>query len=70
MDQLFDIKGKTAVITGATGVLGNEMAREMARRGAKVAVMSTTRERADKLAEEPKSGEASISSCQCIGPKA
>ncbi|HHT64828.1 MAG TPA: SDR family oxidoreductase [Clostridiales bacterium] len=54
VDQLFDIKGKTAVITGATGVLGNEMAREMARRGAKVAVMSTTRERADKLAEEIK----------------
>ena len=34
MDQIFDIKGKVAVITGATGVLGNVMAREMARRGA------------------------------------
>lgn len=52
MDQIFDIKGKVAVITGATGVLGNVMAREMARRGAKLAVISTTKERAEKLAEE------------------
>ncbi|HHY83624.1 MAG TPA: SDR family oxidoreductase [Clostridiales bacterium] len=52
MDKLFDIKNRVAVITGATGVLCGEMARELARRGAKVAVAGTTQERADKLADE------------------
>ena len=52
MDKLFDIKDKVAVVTGATGVLCSEMCKEMARRGAKLAVMSTTQERADKLAGE------------------
>lgn len=54
MNQLFDIKGKAAVVTGATGVLCGEMAREMASRGAGVAVMGTTEERAEKLAREIK----------------
>ena len=51
MDQIFDIKGKAAVITGATGVLGNVMARKW-QEGSKLAVISTTKERAEKLAEE------------------
>jgi NAD(P)-dependent dehydrogenase (short-subunit alcohol dehydrogenase family) len=55
MDKLFTIKDRVAVITGATGVLCAEMAREMARRGARVVVMSTAQERADNLTEEIRS---------------
>jgi NAD(P)-dependent dehydrogenase (short-subunit alcohol dehydrogenase family) len=38
MDKLFDIQGKTVVITGGAGVLGGAMARALAERGAKVCV--------------------------------
>ena len=55
MDKLFTIKDRVAVITGATGVLCAEMAREMARRGARVVVMSTAQERADNLTEKIRS---------------
>ena len=37
--QLFDLSGQVAVITGGTGVLGSEMARGLARAGARVAVI-------------------------------
>ncbi len=38
--SLFDIRDRTAVITGGTGVLGRSMARFLADRGARVALLS------------------------------
>lgn len=52
MDKLFDIKDKVAVVTGATGILCSEMARELARRGAKVAVLGLEDDLSKKIAEE------------------
>lgn len=52
MDKLFDISGKVAVVTGATGVLCSEMARELARRGAKVAVMGRRAELTEQIVSE------------------
>ncbi|HEX2033387.1 MAG TPA: SDR family oxidoreductase [Chloroflexota bacterium] len=37
--QLFDLSGQVAVVTGGTGVLGGEMARGLARAGARVGVL-------------------------------
>ena len=37
--QLFDLSGQVAVVTGGTGVLGGEMARGLAKAGARVAVL-------------------------------
>lgn len=51
-DNLFDISGKIAVLTGGGGVLCGTMAKELARRGAKVAVLDLREEAAKKVADE------------------
>jgi NAD(P)-dependent dehydrogenase (short-subunit alcohol dehydrogenase family) len=59
-DRLFDLSGRVAVVTGATGVLGGAMARGLARAGARVSVLGRRKERAEEVAAEVKSrgGEA------------
>jgi NAD(P)-dependent dehydrogenase (short-subunit alcohol dehydrogenase family) len=52
MQDLFSLRGKVAVVTGATGVLGGEMARSLARSGARVAVLGRREEKARRVAEE------------------
>jgi NAD(P)-dependent dehydrogenase (short-subunit alcohol dehydrogenase family) len=39
-DRLFDISGQVAIVTGGSGVLGTAMARGLAERGARVAVLA------------------------------
>jgi len=60
MDELFDIKNKVAVLTGAGGVLGGAMAKALGARGAKVAVLDLSLEAAERVAGEIQSagGEA------------
>ncbi len=48
----FDLKGKVALITGGTGVLGSEMARGLAEAGAYVAILGRRKEAGDALVEE------------------
>jgi len=52
VQDLFSLSGKVAVVTGATGVLGSEMARSLARSGARVAVLGRREEKANRVAEE------------------
>jgi NADP-dependent 3-hydroxy acid dehydrogenase YdfG len=47
-----DLQGKGVLVNGATGGIGKEIARELLRRGAKVAVASRPSERLDELVEE------------------
>jgi NAD(P)-dependent dehydrogenase (short-subunit alcohol dehydrogenase family) len=47
--QVFDISGKTALITGATGYLGSVMAIVLAEAGAHILVNSRSQERSDAL---------------------
>lgn len=48
----FDISGQVAVITGAGGIICGAMAREMAKKGVKVALLNRTLEKAQKIADE------------------
>ncbi len=48
----FDISGRVAVITGAGGIICGVMAREMAKKGAKVALLDLFVENAQKIADE------------------
>src|SRR5215208_7356789 len=52
MQDLFSLAGKVAVVTGATGVLGSEMARSLARSGARVAVLGRREQKANRVAGE------------------
>src|SRR5690349_11785110 len=50
--SLFDIQGRTAVITGGSGGLGSAMAYGLAAAGASVAILSRHEESACKVADE------------------
>jgi 3-oxoacyl-[acyl-carrier protein] reductase len=49
---MFDLTGKTALVTGATGGIGGAIARALQAQGAKVALSGTRREALDSLAAE------------------
>ena len=49
---MFDLSGKTALVTGATGGLGGEIARALHRQGAVVGLSGTRREALDQLAAQ------------------
>jgi len=49
---MFDLTGKTALVTGATGTLGGAIARALHGQGATVALSGTRREALDSLAGE------------------
>ena len=49
---MFDLSGKTALVTGATGGIGGAIARALHARGATVSVSGTRREALDALAGE------------------
>jgi 3-oxoacyl-[acyl-carrier protein] reductase len=49
---MFDLTGKTALVTGATGGIGGAIARALHRQGAAVALSGTRREALDTLAAE------------------
>jgi NAD(P)-dependent dehydrogenase (short-subunit alcohol dehydrogenase family) len=52
LHKLFDLTGKTAVVTGGTGILGSLYCRRLAEAGAQVVVADLSGERCKKLASE------------------
>jgi len=52
--MMFDLSGKTALVTGATGAIGGAIARALHGQGAIVAISGTRAEQLDKLAAELK----------------
>ncbi|MBT7974924.1 MAG: SDR family NAD(P)-dependent oxidoreductase, partial [Candidatus Marinimicrobia bacterium] len=57
INALFDLTGRTALVTGASGFLGQSLARALAEAGARVVVSSRKRKKAEEIAELLK-GEA------------
>ena len=51
LEQLFSLTGKSAIITGGTGVLGQSMVRGIAAAGASVAILGRRRQAAEDLAK-------------------
>jgi len=51
---MFDLTGKTALVTGATGGLGGAIARALHKQGATVAISGTRKEALDQLAADLK----------------
>ncbi|ACK49865.1 3-oxoacyl-(acyl-carrier-protein) reductase [Methylocella silvestris BL2] len=49
---MFDLSGKTALVTGASGGIGKEIARALHAQGARVAISGTRRDALDALAAE------------------
>ncbi len=68
MKELFDIKDKVIVITGAGGVLCGTMAKALAKAGAKIAVLDIDETAAAKVADEIKSndGQAILVKCDVL----
>jgi len=52
LENLFGLKGKTAVVTGGTGVLGSVMCKALAKSGAAVVIIGRRKDAADSLANE------------------
>ena len=48
----FDISGQVAVITGAGGIICGTMAKEMAKKGVKIALLDLFVDNAQKIADE------------------
>lgn len=71
MEELFDIKDKVIVITGAGGVLCGAMAKALAAAGAKIGVWDIIEEAAIKIADEIKSsgGKAVAIKCNVLDKK-
>ncbi len=49
MHELNDLKGKVAIVTGGTGILGGSMAMALAKNGVKVAILGRNQEKAQSL---------------------
>jgi 3-oxoacyl-[acyl-carrier protein] reductase len=65
---MFDLTGKTALVTGATGGIGGAIARALHAQGAKVAVSGTRREALDAVAAEL--GGAAVLPCDLANREA
>ncbi len=62
---MFDLKGRVAVITGASSGLGRQMARAFALQGASLALLARRIERLDALKEELKDTKVKILTILC-----
>jgi NAD(P)-dependent dehydrogenase (short-subunit alcohol dehydrogenase family) len=61
LTKMYDFRGRTAVVTGGTGVLGSVMVRTLVECGANVAVLARNREKAAALVSEMRGpGRASV----------
>ena len=68
-EDMFDITGKVAVVTGGAGILCGNMCRFLAERGVKVAILDENLSAAQHMADEIRSegGESVGIACNVLG---
>ena len=68
MKDLFSVKGKVIVITGATGILGSSMVEHFADEGASVVILGRNHEAGERLEREAREagGEAIFLECNVL----
>jgi len=54
MKNLFDLSGKTAIVTGGTGILGRAMAKGLAQAGANTVIIGRRKDAGDEVVESMK----------------
>ena len=64
-NNIFDLRGKVAVVTGASSGLGVQMAKALALQGADIAILARRKEKLDKVAGEIKELGVKCLSLQC-----
>ena len=66
-DSLFNIDGKTAVVTGGGGVLGSNISKALLQSGVKVIIIDIRQDALDnKMKELKKYGEISAMACDVM----
>lgn len=65
MQSMFDLKKKVVVITGGTGVLGSELARGLARAGARVVILGRDAAKRDQVIADIQSEKGQASGILC-----
>mgnify|MGYP003591972554 CR=1 FL=1 len=67
MNELFDIAGKVAIVTGGSGVLGSNISRSLLEAGVKVFIIGGHQENVDKVLDEFSSlGEVKGTACNVL----
>lgn len=64
MEVSFNLSGKTAVITGAAGIICGVMAREMAKKGVSVALLDLFEDKVQAIADEINSSGGHAIACK------
>ena len=65
LKNLFDLKSKVAVVTGASSGLGVQMAKALAGQGADIAILARRKEKLEKVADEIRELGVKCLSIQC-----
>ena len=65
MNNMFDIAGKVAVVTGGSGVLGSNIAEGLLKAGAKVIIIGAHQDRVDAALERLKAVSQDVAGTVC-----
>ena len=69
LQQLFSLKGKTAVVTGGAGYLGTAISETLAELGANLVIASRDQAKCEKKCEEIAESDRRLNQGGCLGTR-